>query len=291
MSSTQPSKRQIKRRRQTAGALLVLIAIAAAYLALTATVLAPVDSHGAKVDHLTIPSKAVGEDLSVSVVTPPESPGRAEKRPLLVFLHGRGGSADTFTEDEAMFEALAGLGEKAPIVAFPDGGDHGYWHDRAEGDWARYVIDEAIPEVSRRFDVDPNRVAIGGISMGGFGAYDLALLHPGLFCAVGGHSPALWLEGGESAPGAFDDAEDFERHDVIGTVASDPDAFGGIPIWNDAGEQDPFLISDVRLVEALKAGSADVVSHIWPGGHDDNYWDRHWVAYLRFYAAALAGCG
>jgi S-formylglutathione hydrolase FrmB len=49
--------------------------------------------------------------------------------------------------------------------------------------------------------------------VGGFGAYDLARLNPGRFCAVGGHSPALWRSGGETAPGAVDDAEDFARHD------------------------------------------------------------------------------
>ena len=87
---------------------------------------------------------------------------------------------------------------------------------------------EVIPTVVRRFDIDPRRVAIGGISMGGFGAYDLALLHPERFCAVGGHSPALWLEAGETAPGAFDDAADFERNDVVGMVRGNPDAFAGI---------------------------------------------------------------
>ena len=262
----------------------------ATYLALTATLLAPADTHGAKVARLAIFSKAVGEDLSVSVVLPSATADGPGKRPLLVFLHGRGGSADTFTGDEAMFKGLARLGARAPIVAFPDGGDHGYWHDRAEGDWGTYVMDEVIPQITERFDADPGRVAIGGISMGGFGAYDLALLRPGRFCAAGGHSPALWLSGGDSAPGAFDDAEDFERNDVIAKVQSDPGAFGEIPIWNDAGDEDPFLISDVRFDEALESGGADLTAHTWPGGHERGYWDSHWDAYLRFYAGALARC-
>ncbi|MBK5221204.1 MAG: alpha/beta hydrolase, partial [Thermoleophilia bacterium] len=80
---------------------------------------------------------------------------------------------------------------------------------------------EVIPAVSRRFGTDPRRVAIGGISMGGFGAYDLALKHPGRFCAVSGHSPALWFDGSETAPGAFDDAADFERNDVVEMVQND----------------------------------------------------------------------
>ncbi len=96
-------------------------------------------------------------------------------------------------------------------------------------------MNEVIPLVVRRFGIDPQRLAIGGISMGGFGAYDLALKYPGRFCAVGGHSPALWFDGSETAPGAFDSAADFERNDVIEMVQRDPDAFRDARVWNDHG--------------------------------------------------------
>jgi S-formylglutathione hydrolase FrmB len=66
-------------------------------------------------------------------------------------------------------------------------------------------------------------VAIGGISMGGFGALNLARLDPRRFCAVGGHSAALWASGADSAAGAFDDAADFSRNDVIGTATRTAD--------------------------------------------------------------------
>jgi S-formylglutathione hydrolase FrmB len=266
-------------------------ALIAIYLLLAATIFAPVDEHGARVVHLTVESQAVGEDLGVSIVVPQRLADPRGERPLLVFLHGRGGSDRSFTGDEAVFEGLAKLGARAPIVAFPDGGDHGYWHNRAEGDWGRYVTREVIPTVSRRFGVDPSRVAIGGISMGGFGAYDLALLHPGRFCAVGGHSPALWFEGGETAPGAFDGAADFARNDVVGTVRADPGAFGSIRIWNDYGASDDFRVYDEGFVDALEAGGAHLSAHSWPGGHVASYWNRHWPAYLRFYANSLAHCG
>jgi poly(3-hydroxybutyrate) depolymerase len=285
-----PPRRQVRRRRRTAIILLAVLAIAAVYLALAATVFAPVDEHGARTVHLTIHSKAVGEDLGVNVVEPARLPATGN-RSLLVFLHGRGGSDGTFVGDEAVFTGLARLGARAPVLAFPDGGDHGYWHDRAEGDWGKYVMREVIPTVIRRFSIDPRRIAIGGISMGGFGAYDLALLHPGRFCAVGGHSPALWFEGGETAPGAFDDAADFERNDVVGTVRSNPGAFAGIPVWNDYGDEDPFRVYDEGFDAALEADGADLSTHSWHGGHDSSYWNRHWAAYLAFYAGALAHCG
>jgi poly(3-hydroxybutyrate) depolymerase len=294
MSPAGPSRRQIRRRRRWAALLLVAFSLAAAYLALRATILAPVDTHGASVHRFTIDSKAVDRDLDVAVVVP--AGDRPSRRPLLVFLHGKGGTVDSFvgdgwlSGDEAFFAALRKLGSGAPLVAFPEDDGGSYWHDRYSGGWGTYVMDEVIPEVERRFGTSPRRVAIGGISMGGFGAYALALEYPGTFCAVGGHSPALWLEGGASAPGAFDDAEDFARHDVIATVRANPDAFGPIPIWNDYGTKDPFAISDVAFDEALEAGGADLSARSWAGGHERSYWDRHWDAYLRFYAEALRNC-
>jgi poly(3-hydroxybutyrate) depolymerase len=284
-----PTPVQVRRRRATALIVLAVLATAAVYLALTATVFAPADEHGARVVHIDVHSQAVGRELGINVVVPAKTRPRGA-RPLLVFLHGRGGSDGTFTGNEAVYEGLAKLGRKAPIVAFPDGGIHSYWHDRREGNWGRYVMREVIPKVVSRFGIDPHRVAIGGISMGGFGAYDLALLHPHRFCAVGGHSPALWFEGGETAPGAFDDAADFARNDVVGMARANPEAFAGMRVWNDYGDEDPFRIYDEGFVGYLRGDGVDLSAHSWHGGHVSSYWNAHWPVYLRFYANALAGC-
>lgn len=271
-------------------AVFVLMLGAILSVVLAATLFGSADQHGARVEHLTIDSAAVGQELGVNVMVPATLPEPRGERPLLVFLHGRGGSDGTFTGNEAVYAGLAGLGGRAPIVAFPDGGEHGYWHDRPEGAWARWVMREVIPAVERRFGTDPHRVAIGGISMGGFGAYDLALHHPHRFCAVGGHSPALWFEAGETAPGAFEGPGDFARNDVVAAVRSDPDAFGSMRVWNDYGEGDPFRVYDEGFVAAMEQGDSDFTTHTWPGGHDNGYWNAHWPQYLRFYANSLAHC-
>jgi S-formylglutathione hydrolase FrmB len=263
---------------------IVLLALAIA-VGFVAQQLIGVDQHGAQVATLEIDSKAVGLRLPTTVVIPAER--RPGKRPLLVFLHGR--SSDNESElDDAFFSALAETGADAPLVAFPYGGDHSYWHVRADGDWGRYVTHEVIPEVVRRFGADPRRVAIGGISMGGFGAYDIARLNPGRFCAVGGHSPALWHSSGETAAGAFDDADDFRRHDVIGAARANPAVFGSARLWVDAGASDPFQLGVQALRKAL--GSRLSAHTTWRGGHEDDYWNAHWGVYARFYARALARC-
>jgi S-formylglutathione hydrolase FrmB len=276
-------------RRRIAAVGVLVAAVVGLWLVLGRGSDGVADPRGARVERIVVDSAAVGERLPVSVVVP-RGADAGSRRPLLVFLHGRGNDERTNLR-EPMFEALARLGSRAPIIAFPDGGDSSYWHDRRSGAWGRYVMREVIPQVVRRFGADSRRVAIGGISMGGFGAYDIARLHPHRFCAVGGHSPALWRTAGETAPGAFDDAEDFARHDVIAAARRSAADFAAQPMWLDAGDGDPFQPGDRAFVAALRSAGVQLTAKTWPGGHEGEYWDRHWGSYLRFYARALRRCG
>lgn len=242
------------------------------------------DRHGAHVTRFTAHSKLVGRALEEVAVVPRGGPAG---RPLLVFLHGRGQKPDDFFSSE-FFSALAGLGDRAPVVVALDGGDHSYWHDRRDGRWGSYVLREAIPAAVKRLGADGSRIAIGGVSMGGFGAFDLARRRH--FCAVGGHSPAFWLSAGSTAPGAFDDAADFSRHDVYAFVRSHRRPFGSVPLWIDRGDHDPFAAADREVVRALRDDGSHVSSHVWPGAHTTSYWRSHTAQYLRFYADALNRC-
>jgi S-formylglutathione hydrolase FrmB len=269
------------------------VVLAALVYALAAALSGSGGEHGGGKDgyrlvHLEFQSQAVGRKLGVNVIVPPLA-GPRGKRGLLVYLHGRGGYEGTF--NKAVLRGLPLLHGHGPLVAFPAGGVHGYWHNRGEGHWEDWVMDEVLPRVVHRFGVDTKKIAIGGISTGGFGALDIALKNPGRFCAVGGHSPALWFDGSETAPGAFEDAADFEANDVVGTVQSDPEAFGDTKVWIDYGTEDPFRVYDEGFVTALEAGNADLSAHSWPGAHEGGYWNTHWPDYQRFYVNALKHCG
>jgi enterochelin esterase-like enzyme len=95
----------------------------------------------------------------------------------------------------------------------------------------------------------------------------------------------VFFSGGTSAPGAFDDATDFARHDVLRAAQARPGLFGRTAVWLDAGTADPFRPALRRLAAALR-----VPLHGWSGGHDGAYWSAHMPAYLRFYAGALERC-
>jgi S-formylglutathione hydrolase FrmB len=273
------------RRRATALVALVAVVVATAVVVRASTARVRTGSgaaHGAMLVRYRIRSRFVHRSLAQTAAIPH---GGGAGRPLLVFLHGRGAGNES-NANGAFFAALAALGARAPDVVFPSGGDHSYFHKRSGGDWGRYVLDEVIPEAVRRLGADPHRVAIGGISMGGFGAFDIARRRPRAFCAVGGHSAAVWLRAGDSAPGAFDSVADFRRNDVAGLArARGRRTWGRARLWLDGGTADPFRAAD----EALAAALGIRMRH-WPGGHDDGYWHAHYGRYLRFYADALAAC-
>ena len=227
----------------------------------------PVNMEGARILHLTIDSRLVHGAMPLTLVTPA---GGGAHRPLLVFLHGAVYDENSQLTDQ-MFAALRALGPRAPDIAFPYG-DQSYWVNSASGAWGSYVLDEVIPKALKVLHADPRRVAIGGISMGGFGAYAIARLDPGRFCAVGGHSAAIY-----PGAGAFD---------VIAAARANPKLYGHAQLWLDVGAQDPsFTVVDEQFANALH-----IHLYVWPGGHDFGYWNAHWSDYLGFYAHALATC-
>jgi S-formylglutathione hydrolase FrmB len=225
-------------------------------------------------------SADVGRTLTETAVIPRDVAPRG-RRPLLVLLHWRGGSPDMLLSNE-LFAGLAALGARAPLVVMPYGGGSSFFHNRRDGRWASYVVNEVIPAAVKRFGADPSRVAIGGTSMGGFGALDIARLWPGRFCAVGAHSPAIFTSARATMAGSFDGPRDFARHDLLALGPS----YGRTPVWIDVGTRDRFRAADVRL-----AGELGVRAHVWPGKHGSRYWRDHMAQYLRFYADALARCG
>jgi S-formylglutathione hydrolase FrmB len=242
-------------------------------------------TRGARVVKYKLRSPLLRRTLDEAAAVPG---GPRRRRPLLLLMGGRNSDIEGLLSDP-FFTELKRLGSSAPVVVFANGGDHSYFHDRRDGPWGSYVLREVIPDARRRFGTD-GHVAIGGVSMGGFGALDLARLAPRRFCAVGGHSAATWPTAGQTAPGAFDDAEDYARHDLFAYARSGR-AYRGVPLWLDNGTSDPFRASDTELAGLLRRRDhAHVSFHIWPGAHDHEYWDSHMPAYLDFYARALSRC-
>jgi poly(3-hydroxybutyrate) depolymerase/lysophospholipase L1-like esterase len=139
-----------------------------------------------------------GEHYAYRLLSPPKvEPGHVY--PLLVFLHGAG---ERGRDDEASLKYLPDLMAEAPyrqqfpaFVLVPQSRDNQRW---VEADWGARQSSPMRPDPSpmmamamglldkvlHESPVDLNRVYLAGISMGGFGAWELAARMPETFAAV-----------------------------------------------------------------------------------------------------------
>lgn len=119
----------------------------------------------------------------------PEPPDSGKKLPLVVFLHGLGGKGNNNEgqmTDQIIGPAVWSLKknqEKHPcfVLAPQSSGFGGFWC------WPKKVLPavrELIDKVARQEAVDVDRIYITGLSMGGFGTWDLIAAHPDFFAAA-----------------------------------------------------------------------------------------------------------
>lgn len=194
---------------------------------------------------------------------------------LVVALHGKGGSVGD-TAYLGLPDHVARLG--IAVAAVDCGGT--YLHARRDGsDLGAMVIDDLLP-VLRAQGVSPEPVGLFGWSMGGYGALWLAIRHgAAVVGAVGGMSSALWTSPGASAPGAFDNREDFLAHDVFARAS----ALAGMPVRLDCGTSDPFIAANRAFATLVP----QAVVTFDAGGHDDAYWRQHGIRQLEWFAQTL----
>ncbi|MBT2538651.1 alpha/beta hydrolase family protein [Arthrobacter sp. ISL-69] len=188
--------------------------------------------------------------------------------PVAVFLHGTGADHRMIFDELRAGDVLsqhAARGGTPFALAAVDGGES-WWHRRATGtDTQAMVVEEFIPLLAGQ-GLDTGRLAVFGLSMGGFGALLLASQHriPGLR-AVAAMSPAVWSLHDAARTDNFDSAEDFAANDIF---ALRPE-LGALPKRIDCGTSDNLHYSVKDYVSGLpgehEGGFQD-------GGHDGGYW-------------------
>lgn len=285
--SPQTRKGALQRYRYMLIMLAAFIVIAVAKGALT-----KVDMKGAQHSRFVVFSQLLAEKPGTPRLVPAIAvvpAGGGEGRPLVVLLAGRSQDVDMLF-DKKLYASLFQLGNDAPSIVVLGLSRDSQAHDRSDGKWGTFVLKEGIAAAIKQTGADPKRVAIGGFGMGGFGALDLARLAPQRFCAVGAHSPEVWASFGLARTGAFDDAEDFARHDVLGAAKSGAYPYTG-PIRIDIGADDEQRQTVIALAKALQANGRDVELHDeLPGRDSPTLWRLQSGNLLRFYATALKGC-
>lgn len=122
----------------------------------------------------------------------PESLDLSKPVPLLVWLHGRGDKVTDLHFLQRCLSKSQALGGKVAdqqeaIIVHPFGRQCVGWKHAGEID-----VLEVIESVKARYPIDPDRIALGGFSMGGAGAWHIGAHYTDQFCAV--HAGAGFAE-------------------------------------------------------------------------------------------------
>lgn len=211
--------------------------------------------------------------------------------PLLVMLHGWGGSNRDWVSQGDLDETATGLiqaGAIAPLVILMPDGDDSFYVNSDLGDYETYIVDELVSAVDAAYPTAATRESriIGGLSMGGFGALYLGLRYPDRFSAIGIHSPALLTQEEDAPPYLYGmDGELFDQHNPSRIIALEgwPD---DMRLWIDTGTHDMWKAGVYDLIPVLLNEHVAYEMHVWSGSHDWAYWGGHAADYLRFYAPA-----
>lgn len=231
-------------------------------------------------------SAALGRQATCTVILPEH--GGSGPWPVLYLLHGQSDDHRAWLENTTLVHELARLPTPLAVV-LPDGAIS-YWADvHPLMRYESYLLDDLDALVHRLFPLSEGPVAIGGLSMGGYGALRLALRHPHRFASVTAHSTrAPTREELAQLPWAQHvpiDALDLEAVAARAAGARLP------PIAVDCGLDDRLLGDSRRvrgLLESLRIGHA-YAEHA--GAHDWAYWNARLPGALGFHAAALARVG
>ena len=162
-----------------------------------------------------------------------------QRWPLILFLHGAGESGKVLAKVKVHGPPKM-IEEKTRdypcIVVSPQSPGRG---------WNPDYLGALLDHLCETYRVDPERIYLTGLSMGGYGTWMLAAAQPDRFAAIvpicGGGNP--------------DDAENLK----------------GLPIWVFHGAQDKIvkLENSEKMVDALKAVGSDVKFTVYPeAGHD-----------------------
>lgn len=175
------------------------------------------------------------------------------------------------------------------MLAMPSDGlwgdGSGYVRHR-DADYAKWITEEvsAAAALVNPMVNDAPRF-IGGLSMGGYGALRLGVLHGDKFQAISTHSSITdfpQMAGFVEEPlTQFDLAED-NPLSVIECIKQNTHRLP--PLRFDCGTDDPLIEPNRELHRQLDDAGVNHIYEEFSGGHEWSYWHEHLADSLRFFA-------
>jgi len=210
-----------------------------------------------------------GESYRYQVFVPASFDSR-KLWPVILFLHGVGERGDDglLQTDVGLAHAIRKDASRFPfIVVLPQCRKEVRWISPAMQAQALAALEKSIKE----FHGDRARLYLTGLSMGGYGTWEMAAKYPGKFAAY------VPICGGIFGPARAPDAHVSLAGDpkVGDPYAETARRIGSTPIWIFHGGADPVVpVEESRkMAQALQAANANVHYTEYPGV-DHNSWDK-----------------
>jgi S-formylglutathione hydrolase FrmB len=272
---------------------------------------APAAAAPGRAECRSAPSKILGHPVPYCVILPSDyDADKASHYPVLYFLHGLGGNEQLLLNSGGL-NLVQDLRDSKRIGEFlivaPNAGRSFYINSRdGKLRYEDFFIREFLPYIESHYRVRAERKSRGvtGVSMGGYGALRFALRYPDLFVAVSAHSPALIetlpnikvsrdqgaavAEVLGKAYGSPVDPAFWQRESPF-TIVKDGPRPERLRIYFDCGTDDEFGFNkgNAQFDQLLTARGIPHEFHLYPGGHDWDYFAEHLPASFEFQSHAF----
>jgi len=239
-------------------------------------------------------SQVLGLMSTMTVILPDPEPLGADvsppirqvRYPTLYLLHGLSDDHTAWQRRTAIERYVEGLN----LAVVMPGADRSYYTDSVTGQRYWTYISAEVPSLARHFfplSEDRNENYVAGLSMGGYGAFKLALTYPERYAAAASLSGALdvvRLAQDEQAAGQSELKHIFGEANAL--AGSSNDLFSlveqiveqGRPrphLYQWCGTEDFLYADNVRFREHAKSLGLVVTYEEGPGGHEWSCWDAH----------------
>jgi predicted peptidase len=185
--------------------------------------------------------------------------------PLIVFLHGAGerGNDNEAPRMQGIAEVIETSPEQLPALVLlpqcPAGEEWSTRHDQLEAQ---------LETTRTEYNIDPKRIYLTGLSMGGYGTWLWGAIHTDTFAAL------VPICGGGD-PEDIQELLGVPKSNPYGSLASRLRALATLPIWAFHGAEDTTVPPDRSrfMVEAIRARGGNIQYTEYEGvGH--NSWDK-----------------
>lgn len=234
--------------------------------------------------HSNVLNLAVSTD---AIIPEPDSENPRQDYPVLYLLHG-------LSDDHTIWQRRTSIeryiAEMDLAVVMP-GVDRSWYTDMARGPKYWTYISEELPTIARHlFPLSdrPQDTFVAGLSMGGYGAFKLALTYPDRYAAAASLSGALDVA---VLADEVEQADAEELTSIFGdlqTIRGGPNdlfalaekaARSAPPLFQFCGTEDFLYEQNLRFRDHAQNLGLDLTYHEAPGEHDWGLWDT-WIQHV-----------